>query len=141
MIAVEREGDAWPGITTIFDETHSDGAPVFGVMRALDHARGRCFVLATDYPMLTGEILRGLRARFEESNATLFVPVWKEIPQMLCAGYSPELLPVIRRRAADGRLDLRGLIGETDAITIEVSGDMWLNVNTPADLRKVERLL
>ena len=46
-----------------------------------------------------------------------------------------------RRRAADGKLDLRGLIDEIDAVTVEVSGDMWLNVNTPADLQKAERLL
>ena len=141
VIAIQRDGDPFAGITTIFDEQHSREGPVFGVMRALEHAPDSCFVLATDYPLLTTEIVRDLRSRFEQSHATLFVPVWNAIPQVLCAGYSPKLLPLIRRRAADGKLDLRGLLDEVDAVTMEVSGDNWLNVNTPADLEKAERLL
>lgn len=141
VIAVQHDGDPWPDITTVFDEQHDHQGPVFGVIRALEHARGRCFILATDYPLITTAALRDLRTRFEKSGALLFVPVWERIPQVLCAGYSAELLPVIRRRAADGKLDLRGLIDEANAVTVEVSGDMWLNVNTPADLQKAERLL
>jgi molybdopterin-guanine dinucleotide biosynthesis protein A len=141
VIAVQHDGDPWVGITTIFDEQHAHEGPVFGVIRALEHSRSSCFILATDYPLLTVESLRDLRSRFEKSGAPLFVPVWQGIPQVLCAGYSAELLPLIRKRAADGKLDLRGLIDETDAVTVEVSGDMWLNVNTPADLQKAERLL
>jgi len=141
VIAVQHDGDPWADIETIFDEQHAQQGPVFGVIRALEHARGSCFILATDYPLITVESLRDLRSRFEQCGAHLFVPVWQGIPQVLCAGYSAELLPLIRRRAADGKLDLRGLIDETDAVTMEVSGDMWLNVNTPADLQRVERLL
>jgi len=140
VIAVQHDGPPWAGITTIFDEQRSQEGPVFGVIRALEHARDRCFILATDYPLITAETLRDLRSRFEKCGAPLFVPVWQGIPQVLCAGYSAELLPVIRRRAADGKLDLRGLIDEIESITVEVSGDMWLNVNTPADLQKAERL-
>lgn len=142
VIAVQHDGDAFAGIATIFDEQHvKNEGPVFGVLRALEHAGAPCFILATDYPLITVESLRDLRSRFEKCGAPLFVPVWQGIPQVLCAGYSAELLPVIRRRAADGKLDLRGLIDETDAVTVEVSGDMWLNVNSPADLQKAERLL
>ena len=139
VIAVQHDGDPWPEITTIFDSEEVEG-PLSGVMRALEHAGEDCFVLATDYPLMTTGTLRDLRARFEKSGAPLFVPVADGIPQVLCAGYSPRLLPLIRQRAADGKLDLRGLIGETDAVTVEVSGDIWLNVNTPADLEKAERL-
>lgn len=135
VIAVQKHGEA--SIRTILDDSHSGDAPVFGVIRALEHAGGRCFILATDYPLLTTEILRELREAFLESQASLFVPVWRSIPQVLCAGYSAALLPVIRQRVLDGKLDLHGLLEVTDAVTMEVSGDMWLNVNTPADLERL----
>lgn len=135
VIAVQKHGEA--SITTILDETHSGEGPVFGVIRALEHAGGRCFILATDYPLLTTEALRDLRDVFQKCDASLFVPVWQGIPQVLCAGYSSGLLPVIRQRVLDGKLDLRGLLEVTDAVTMEVSGDMWLNVNTPADLERL----
>ncbi len=141
LIAVQRHGDARLGITTIFEVEHEDSGPVFGLIRALEHAQGRCFVLATDYPLITTEILRHLQARFETCGAPLLVPVWHGIPQVLCAGYSSDLLPVIRRRVAEGKLDLRGLIEEVHALKMEVTGDIWLNVNTPADLEKAGRLL
>jgi molybdopterin-guanine dinucleotide biosynthesis protein A len=141
VIAVQHDGEAWTDIQTIFDEPSAREGSVFGVIRALEHAGARCFILATDYPLITADALRDLRSRFEKSAAPLFVPVWEGIPQVLCAGYAPELLPLIRRRAANGKLDLRGLIGESDAVTVEVSGDTWLNVNTPADLQKAQRLL
>lgn len=136
VIAVERHGAEPPKIETIFEEAHEGEAPIFGVVRALRHARGRCFVLATDYPLITTALLAKLRAAFEKTAAPLLMPVWEDAPQPLCAGYAPELLPLLERKIAEGRLGLRDLQGETIAVT----GRDLFNVNTPEDLQEVEKL-
>src|SRR3954447_16450144 len=105
VIAVQRNGGAAATIETIFESPHDDQAPVFGVARALEHARERCFILAVDYPLITAEILRHLRERFESSPALLLAPIWSGKTQMLCAGYDPALLPRIEKRIAAGRYD------------------------------------
>ena len=131
VFAVQRAGgEAARGVETIFEAPHELQAPVFGVQRALEHAQGRCFILAVDYPRLTSTLLRRLRARFEASDALLMAPRSHGKLQMLCAGYDSALLPRIEQRIAEGRLDLRGLV--TDVI--EEESDELLNVNTPEDL-------
>ena len=131
VYAVQRAGgEAARGVETIFEERHEVRAPLFGVRRALQHARGRCFILAVDYPRLSADLLRRLRARFEASDALLMAPRSHGKLQMLCAGYDAALLPRIEERIAEGRLDLRGLV--TDVI--DEPADELINVNTPEDL-------
>lgn len=137
VIAVQRFGGAAASIPTIYETSHDDQAPVFGVACALDHARERCFILAVDYPLITFDILRHLHERFESSNALLFAPIWSGKTQMLCAGYAPELLPRIEQRIAAKRYDLRGLAGDDDAEIIsedelraKFAGEPLMNVNT-----------
>ena len=131
VYAVQRAGgEEAPGVKTLFEEPHADCAPVFGVMRALQHAQGRCFILAVDYPYLSSALLRRLRARFEASDALLIAPRAQGKLQMLCAGYDSALLPRIEERIVQGRLDLRGLVTE---VIEEESGEL-VNVNTPEDL-------
>ena len=131
VFAVQRAGgEGAAGVETIFEEPHADRAPVFGVIRALEHAQGRCFILAVDYPRLSSALLRRLRARFEASDAMLMAPRSHGKLQMLCAGYDSALLPRIKERIAQGRLDLRGLVTE---VIEEESGEL-VNVNNPEDL-------
>jgi len=146
VIAVQRHGGAAASIPTIYESPHDDQAPVFGVARALEHARERCFVLAVDYPLITGAILRHLRHRFEKSPALLLAPVWSGKTQMLCAGYAPELLARIEQRIAAKRYDLRSLAGTDEAEIIAedelraaFAGEPLMNVNTSEDLQEVIR--
>lgn len=127
-------------IRTITEVAHADEAPLFGVIRALEDARARCFVIAVDYPLITSAVLRDLRATVERSRALLVVPVRNGIPQPLCAGYAPELLPMIRRRVSGRKLDLMTLIDEAKAETFDLDIPELMNVNTPADLEEAERL-
>jgi molybdopterin-guanine dinucleotide biosynthesis protein A len=140
VIAVQRHGGAAASIETIYESTHDDQAPVFGVARALGHAGDRCFVLAVDYPLITAAILRHLRERFECSSALLLAPVWSGKTQMLCAGYAPELLPRIEERVAARRYDLRGLAAEGEAeilgedeLRAKFEGEPLMNVNSALD--------
>jgi len=137
VIAVQRNGGTAASIETIYESPHDDQAPVFGVARALEHARDRCFILAVDYPLITAAILRHLRERFESSPALLVAPIWSGKTQMLCAGYDPELLPRIEQRIAAKRYDLRGLASESEAEILAedelrkmFKGEPLMNVNT-----------
>lgn len=141
VIAVQRNGGASASIDTIYESPHDDQAPVFGVARALDHARERCFILAVDYPLITTAILRYLRERFESSPAFLLAPIWSGKTQMLCAGYGPELLSRIEERIAAKRYDLRGLASESeteilaeDELRAAFDGEPLMNVNTTEEL-------
>lgn len=140
MVAVQR-ADSPPvdGIATIFEPPREAQAPLFGVWRALEDARGRCFILAIDYPLMRSEVLHYLADRSAASPAALVVPRWNGKLQMLCGGYSTSLLPRFEPRIARGRLNLRGLtddleIVEEDDLRARFSGEPLMNVNTPEEL-------
>jgi molybdopterin-guanine dinucleotide biosynthesis protein A len=137
VFAVQRHGGPAATLPTIYEGLHDDQAPVFGVACALAHAHANCFVLAVDYPLITTEILRFLRDRFERSEALLLAPVWSGKTQMLCAGYRPALLPRMQQRIETKRYDLRGLVtvGEAeilaeDDLRAKFAGEPLMNVNT-----------
>ncbi len=148
VVAVERAGGPQHAIPTIFEDVHEAQAPIFGVTRALADARGRSFILATDYALVTPGVLEFLRRRFEQSSASMLVPVWGGVPQILCAGYATCLIPALDARIASRRLDIRGVLEETDVELVEEAelrarfdGEPLLNVNTPSDLAVAERYL
>src|SRR5438045_5931272 len=122
---------------TIYEHDHEDEAPIFGVRRALDHARAKCFIIAVDYPLITSDVLRMFVSRFESSRASMFVPLHRGVPQVLCAGYSDELLDTIDAHIAARQYDLRTLA--RGAETIEYDGAELMNVNTPEELVEAKR--
>ena len=135
VIAVQRPGGvAANGIRTIFEEPHEREGAVFGLVRALEHAHGRCFVLAVDYPAITSEVLAFLRDRGG-------VPVWDGGPQPLCAVWDAAMLPRIEQRIAEGRFDLQGLVEQEMIAESELRarfrGEPLSNVNTPKELAAV----
>ena len=141
VVAVQRRGEAaierQAIDETIFEEEHEDEAPVFGVVTALRHTDGKCFVLALDYPLITPAVLYDLGSRFELSQASMLVPVRRCVPQTLCAGYSPVLLGRIEARIAAGEYDLHSLARGAELVDVE--GVELMNVNTPEELEEAER--
>jgi molybdopterin-guanine dinucleotide biosynthesis protein A len=138
---------AFDDVKTIVDRPEDGPAALFGVAAALADAKERCFILAVDYPLITSELLRFLRGRFEVAYLPLLVPEWDGHPQPLCGGYDPALLPLVERRLGNGQFELRGLIAEAGAEIIperelraRFTGEPLLNVNTPDELRKAEEL-
>lgn len=137
VIAVQRPGGEPAAISTIYEEPHDDEAPIFGVAAAIRHANAKCFVIAVDYPLLSGEALRDLATLFEASEAPMLVPVWNGVPQVLCAGYAPATVPLIDAQIAVRKYDLQSLAAEAERA--EVSGDTWRSVNTIEELEEVRR--
>jgi len=125
-------------LRTIFEEPHEQEGAIFGVVRALRDARGKAFLLAVDYPLITTNILQYLRDREG-------MPEWNGRPQPLCAVWDATWLPRIEERIARGALDLRGA-AETEIIPepelrARFSGEPLLNVNTPEEWERAQRFL
>lgn len=142
LFAVHRPGgDAVTGIETLFEPPHDDEAPAFGLARALEHARERCFVLAVDYPHVTADLLRFLRDRGTKSDAAIVMPRWEGELQTLCATYdAPRVAPILTGRLAARRYDLRGLaasvpveIIDEGELRAQFGEDVLKNVNTPEE--------
>jgi molybdopterin-guanine dinucleotide biosynthesis protein A len=149
VVAVQRNGgDAPSDIPTIHEPAHQDQAPIFGVARALAHAGARCFVIGVDYPLISSAVLRHLRETFESSAALLVAPCWSLKVQMLCAGYSPELLPRIEQRIAAQQFALRGIAADSESEILpeeglrrRFAGEPLMNVNTPRELQEAAGFL
>ena len=124
---------------TIAEEPHEGEGAIFGVLRALQDARGKAFLLAVDYPLITSEVLRFIRDREG-------MPEWNGRAQPLCAVWDSAWLPRIEERIARGELDLRGafetdiIIGESE-LRSRFSGEPLLNVNTPEEWERAQRFL
>jgi len=139
-VAVQRfRQPAVSGLRTVFESEHDDRAPIFGVIRALEDARSRAWVLAIDYPLLTSEALAYFAESFDRSEADCWVPEWDGSLQMLCAGYSDSLLPRLRTAGAEGELSIRkALHGATvvtvseDVLRARIAGEPLFNVNDGA---------
>jgi len=143
VIAVDRaDGVAREGVRTIFETPHGGEAPIFGVVRALEDARGAAFLLAVDYPRVTGDVLRFLR---DDGG----VPMWDGHPQPLCAVWDAAWLPRIAEHIARGELDLRGVLGLRGAmgkkmiaeaeLRARFGGEPLRNVNTPEEWEEAQR--
>jgi molybdopterin-guanine dinucleotide biosynthesis protein A len=147
VVAVQRpSGPAIHPLRTIYEPPHELQAPVFGLWRALQDAKARCFILAIDYPLLTSEVLRYLAGRVELSRRAMVVPRWNGKLQMLCAGYSEALLPNFAPRIEKGQLNLRGLTDDLEVIEenelrSRFEGEPLMNVNTPEELDAASRQL
>lgn len=145
VVAVDRprvlgtESAAVPNdVRLLFEDPHDGEGAIFGVARALRDAGAKGFLLATDYPLVTTDVLQFLRDREG-------MPVWNGHPQPLCAVWDASLLPRIEERIAEGRLDLRTLGGQAIIAESELrarfSGEPLMNVNTPEEWDRAQRFL
>jgi molybdopterin-guanine dinucleotide biosynthesis protein A len=139
VVAVDRpDGTELPEVRTIFEEPHEGEAAIFGVVRALQDARGKAFLLAVDYPLVTPDVLRYLRDREG-------MPQWNGHPQPLCAVWDAAALPEIEARLARRAFDLRtaggqAMIAESE-LRARFSGEPLMNVNTPEEWDRAQRFL
>lgn len=148
VVVVQRSGEpARGGSRTIHERAHEGTASIFGLERAMEDAGdARFWLLALDYPLITGALLSDLRARWEVSDESLIVPIWNERPQLLCAGWSGSLLPRIRQKISAGEYRLRDILDESGATIAEADlrrahrGEPLLNVNEPAELERARRI-
>jgi molybdopterin-guanine dinucleotide biosynthesis protein A len=119
--------------------------PLRGLVSALEAATcDRVLVLATDLPLLSGDLLLALTA-WPESVAVVPTDAQRDHP--LCAIYRREAcLESARRRLETGRLALHDWLDEIEAERVTLSrlgfgandGALLANLNTPEELARLE---
>ena len=119
-----------------------DGVPehaaIHGLVRALEEATDRVFVLGVDLPAVAPALLRALAERSLSSEAPAVVPRADGRLQPLAAVWRRAALPSAVRRIAAGQLSLQGLAEEIGAEVfeelewrrIDPSGAAFVNLNT-----------
>jgi molybdopterin-guanine dinucleotide biosynthesis protein A len=129
-IAVGKAADALQLPFPLLDDGIDARAPIAGLVAGLRAARhGIAVVLPVDTPLVTPAVLRALARACREAA----VPQTGPLPGV----YRRSTLPVLERRLAAGKLDLRGALGELDTAIVEVDEALLANVNTPADLTRL----
>jgi molybdenum cofactor guanylyltransferase len=137
VVAKEAPGfDVGPACV-VLDRT-SDQAPIHGLVRALEEAADRLFVLAVDLPVVTSEVIRAIAERSLASRAAAVVPRADRRLQPLAAVWRRGVLPAALARIERGELSLHGLAEEVGAEIVleefwralDPSGNSFANVNT-----------
>lgn len=134
------------GLPVIPDQTESFG-PVAGIAAALNHTSADWnLIVACDMPKLRTQFLEQLFRRAETSGAPAVVPLQPDgREQPLCAVYSSQMRDVMNdavhrgvHKVADAihAVDVR-LVLPPEYADIDPSGEIFANVNTQADLRRV----
>jgi molybdopterin-guanine dinucleotide biosynthesis protein A len=137
VVAKEKPSfDAGPAQLLI--DRSPEQAAIHGLMRALEEAADRVFLLAVDLPLITEQVLRAIVARGLQTCAAAVVPRADGLLQPLAAVWRRQVLPQARTRAARGDLSLQGLALEVGAEllpeeawrALDPSGNSFANVNT-----------
>lgn len=127
----------------LLEEPAEPRHPLAGIVAALEHHSQPLVVVACDVPLVPAELLAELGHR----RARFAMPV-EPRPQPLVARYTPGLLPRLRQ-ALDAREPLVAVAESLGGDGLRAGelrgygdpGVMFDNVNSPEDLRRVERLL
>jgi molybdopterin-guanine dinucleotide biosynthesis protein A len=141
VVANDVAANDWiPGARVAADFRPGMGA-LGGLHAALVNSRESVLVLAWDLPFATGGLMRALRNAGEAAGADAAVPV-SGAPlgfEPLCAWYRASCLATVERHLDSGDLRAGGWQGEVASVRVDASpwgdpGEMFFNVNTPADL-------
>jgi molybdopterin-guanine dinucleotide biosynthesis protein A len=121
----------------VLDRT-PDHAAIHGLVRALEEARDRVFVLGVDLPAVPAALVRAIAERSLDSAAAAVVPRAGGRLQPLAAVWRRSVLAAAERRIAAGDRSLQGLVRdvnaeifeETDWRVVDPSGTAFANLNT-----------
>lgn len=128
-------------------DARSGAGPAAGIEAALSDAGIHVVALALDLPFVPPALLLATLAAVDQ-GAPICAPRWEHRWHPLCAAYSATALIPLQERLDRGALDLQGLLDEIgtplEGSELDKFGDpteMLLNINTPEDLARAEKLL
>jgi molybdopterin-guanine dinucleotide biosynthesis protein A len=134
----------------LVSDVYPGQGPLGGIYTALQAARHEhCLVVACDMPFLNPGLLRylidlvGLASGYD-----VVIPRVEEFPETLHAVYGKRCLEPIQRRLLAGQLKIVGFFDEVrvryverdDVARFDPEFRSFLNMNTPSDWERVQRL-
>ncbi len=149
LIANDADATSWrPDLTTIADALPYR-ASLSGLYTAVSFAASPVLVLAWDMPFVPVALLHALIR--DRGDHDVFVPksTGPRGLEPMCGVYAPTCAPAIRSCLETGRLEANAFYddvrtGTLPLETVRQFGNperLFLNVNTPTDLARAERLL
>ena len=142
IYAVLKEPAAFPvGPARVIYDAAPERAAIHGLVRALEEARDRVFILAVDLPAVPPALIAAIAQRSLASNAPAVIPRAGGRLQPLAAVWRKAAAAVAARRIAEGDLSLHGLaeavgaevFDEPDWKRIDPSDTAFVNLNTLED--------
>jgi molybdopterin-guanine dinucleotide biosynthesis protein A/predicted GNAT family N-acyltransferase len=131
-IAVGKADDRLELPFPVRDDGAEVRAPLAGLVAGLQATVSDLAVfLPVDTPLVTAAHLRALAGACTARAARA------QTGPLPCA-LRRDALPVLERRLAAGKLTLRDAFAELDAVVVELDSEALANVNTPADLARLE---
>lgn len=134
----------------VVPDIYPNRGPLGGLYSALSATQTELnLVLAVDLPLLTRDFLLTFRALAEREPAMAYVPRVAGRLQPLCAFYKTNVAPEAERLLTSGLNKLEALFDNVSLRVIEEdeiqrlggSPEMFLNVNSPEDYKRVKRIL
>jgi molybdopterin-guanine dinucleotide biosynthesis protein A len=115
-----------------------DSGPLGGLEAGLSAASTPwVLVVACDMPFVTEGVLRRLVDACGPDESAVVARSPDGRTQPLCACYNAEVLPVVRRALASGRLPIHELLKRLPRLTyVDVPAGALRNINAPADLAR-----
>jgi molybdopterin-guanine dinucleotide biosynthesis protein A len=142
VLIVVKEAPSFPcGPGRVVLDRASDRAAIHGLVRALEEAEDRVFVLGVDLPAVPPALMRAIVERSLACDAPAVVPCADGRLQPLAAVWRRSVLPSAERRIAAGYRSLQGLAREVGAEifeepdwkAVDPSGMAFANLNTLED--------
>lgn len=133
------------GDAAIVTDIYKGKGPLGGIFTGLFHSGNpRIFVSACDLPYLNTGFILHLSGLAKQQDVV--VPETPDGLQPLCAVYSRNCLPVIKRQIERDKLKITGFFRDVRLLTVgpdeirrfDPEGLLFQNVNTPSDLQSAE---
>jgi molybdopterin-guanine dinucleotide biosynthesis protein A len=138
FVVVKEQPDYPIGPARVLIDPSPDFAAIYGLVRALDEAEDRIFILGVDLPGLTHDIVHEIAMRGLRTAAAALIPEAGGRLQPLAAVWRKSAARFAGNRIARGALSLTGLADEIGADILaesewrkfDRSGNAFANLNT-----------
>lgn len=148
VVIVTPAPDPFDGLgAPVWVDARPGSGPLGGIMTVLERApTEETLIVAGDLPFVTSAFIHHLATRPAGGDVT--IPRTAAGYQPLCARYHRACLPAVRRQLDHGRLAVVDLLsrvtvhelGPVDVARFDPDGTLFLNINTPEDYARAQRL-
>ena len=125
----------------VLEDRFTDAGPLAGIHRALERSETAFnLILAVDTPLVPTDFLQSLVTKAKEEAVEVVIPRTAGGYQPLSGVYHKEFFPVVDAALKAGERKVDRIIFSRPHRIVDAEPEMFLNVNTPAELAEAEKL-